>query len=170
MMLKAITERLAPEIALVFLTFGYTFDEISLILATNTFKWEDVKATVTKMTEFPEDMGVEMMIPVLMVGLLIPQVAARLAGTAHLSKGMKARLSYKNPRHGYVHGEKMTTLKAMGAGSTLGMKTTQLVEMRSIIFTPINTKINMLEDLDTKNTDTLIHTFPGVIDCKGSTT
>ena len=108
MMLKTITERLALEITMAFLTFGYTLDEGSLIMATNTFKWKDIKTKVTKMTELPQDMGVEMMLPVLMVGLLmkspnmaqakrmmitlamgslslIPQVMAGMVGTAHLS-------------------------------------------------------------------------------------
>ena len=42
--------------------------------------------------------------------------------------------------------------------------------MTSIIFTPIDTKIEMLEALAQKNTETLIRAYPGVIHCKGSLT
>ena len=82
----------------------------------------------------------------------------------------KKSYSYKSYSYRYSHGEKMTTLKALGAGSTLGMKTIQLVEMSSIILTPIHTKLHMLKNLATKNMDILIRAYPGVIECKGSTT
>ena len=91
---------------------------------------------------------------------LVPKVSAELSGTVRLTKSMKARLSHKIPRHGYAHGEKMSTLKAMRVGSTMGKKTVRLVEMSGIIFTPIDTKPDMLKDLNTKNMDILICAFP----------
>ena len=76
MLLKAITERLALEMSLAFITFGYTYDEISLTLTTNTIKWEDVKNKIIKKIpelpeEFPGDMGAEMLIPILLAGELM---------------------------------------------------------------------------------------------------
>ena len=177
-------------------TLGFMKDEVSLFMATNTLTWEiiikNLATHFNKVTELSKDVGVEMMLPILILGMmirnpsvthakwmllkvvagslsLIPKVTAAV-GTAYLSETMKAKLNYKYPKSGYAHGEKMTILKAMSAVSTLGMKTTRLVEMRSIIFTPINTAIAMIERLAQKNADTLIRANPGVIKCKGRLT
>ena len=142
-------------------------------MATNAITLSDVKARISEASKFPEDMGAEMMIPILQAGMLIrnpklgapkmvmltlaagglslvPRVSAELSGTVRLTKSMKARLSHKTPQHGYAHGEKMSTLKAMRVGSSMCKKTVQLVEMSGIIFTPIDTKLDMLENLKTK--------------------
>ena len=54
MLLKAIAQRVALEISLGFIAFGYTYDENSLVLPSNTCKWEDVKNKLNKMRELPD--------------------------------------------------------------------------------------------------------------------
>ena len=61
-------------------------------------------------------------------------------------------------------------MKALGARSTVGKKVVQLVEMNAMIFTPLDTGLDTLEDLTSKNTDILIVSYPGIIKCGDSTT
>ena len=64
----------------------------------------------------------------------------------------------------------METSKALGAGSTKGRKVVQLVEMNAIVFTPLDTHLDVLEKLIIRNTDILIAAYPGKINCGTSTT
>ena len=126
MMLKSIAEKLALEITLSFLTLGFTMDEVSIFMAINMATWEETRKNLTtkltKTTYLPEDMGLEMMLPILVLVLvmrnpnlmyakrliltgaagswsLIPQVTAAV-WSAYLSESMKAKLSYKALRNG----------------------------------------------------------------------
>ena len=86
-------------------------------MATNMATWEETSIKLNQMTDHSEEMGPEMMLPILVLGLLIrnpnlkftkkmimtmtagglsliPQVTA-LVGTAYLSEDIKAKLNYK---------------------------------------------------------------------------
>ena len=70
MMLKSIAEKLALEITLAFLPLGFTMDEVSLFMDTNMATWKEIRRNLTtkftKMTDLPEDIVPEMMLPILM--------------------------------------------------------------------------------------------------------
>ena len=136
-----------------------------------------------------EDLGLGVIIPILMMGVImksprlqltmilasssltpVPQAAANMPAPAYLSQKMRSRLNQQPAADRYAHGVKMQTLKALGEGSTQGQNVAQLVEMAAIIFTTLDTDLDVLEKLVNRNMDILIAAYLGKINCGGSAT
>ena len=103
---------------------------------------------------------------IIMTLATLPKTTTLSYSNKRIKEAIRAKLNPNPTRTGmYGMGEKLSLQQAMDARSGLGQKKLKLLEIDTIIITPVDTRLVNIERIAKKNTETMIEAYPGRIKC-----